>query len=56
MHWLILAGLPSFMYALTNHIDKHLLEGHFKVNGGVLALVLISAFVSIVELFDGGVG
>lgn len=48
--WLFLAGLPAFLYALTNHIDKHLLEKHFKCDDGVATLVLISALVSVVAL------
>jgi len=48
--WVFLAGAPSLLYAIGNHIDKHLLENHFKMKDGVAALVIISALVSVVAL------
>ena len=48
--WLVMSGLPSLMYAISNHIDKHLLEEHFVGEFGVVTLLLISALVSVVAL------
>lgn len=48
--WLSMAVIPSMLYAMCNHIDKHLLEEHFEGNLGVPALVLISALVSVVAI------
>ncbi len=48
--WLALAGLPSLLYAVCNHIDKHLLEDHFEGDLGVLTLLFVSALVSVIAL------
>lgn len=48
--WLVLAGLPSLLYAVTNHIDKHLLEKYFKSELGVNSLLVISSIVSVVAV------
>ena len=48
--WLLLAGVPSLLYALTNHIDKHLLDEHFADDLGPFTLLIISALVSAVAL------
>lgn len=45
-HWITLAGMPSFLYAVCNHIDKHLLDRYFKGRLGVLTLLFVSAIVS----------
>ncbi|RJQ35259.1 DMT family transporter [Candidatus Parcubacteria bacterium] len=45
MSWFLFALIGPFLYALTNHIDKHLLDKHFK-QGGVGTLVLFSSLLS----------
>lgn len=45
MHWFVFALLAPFLYAITNHIDKVLLERYFKTRG-VHALLLISTLLS----------
>jgi drug/metabolite transporter (DMT)-like permease len=49
MHWFVLALIGPFLYAITNHIDKILLEKYFK-GGGVGTLILFSSLLSIVAL------
>ena len=51
MSWLVFAFtlIGPFLYALTNHIDKHLLDKHFK-EGGVGTLVLFSSLLSAFAL------
>jgi uncharacterized membrane protein len=49
MTWFLLALVAPLLYALTNHIDKILLEKYFK-DGGVGTLILFSAFLSILAL------
>jgi len=49
MTWLLLALIGPFVYALTNHIDKILLEKYFK-EGGVGTLILFSSLLSIFAL------
>jgi len=49
MTWFFLALVAPFLYALTNHIDKILLEKYFK-DGGVGTLILFSALLSILAL------
>ena len=49
MSWFFLALVGPFLYALTNHIDKVLLEKHFK-EGGVGALLLVSSLLSALAL------
>ncbi len=49
MAWFFIALIGPFMYALTNHIDKILLEKYFKA-GGVGTLVLFSSFLSALAL------
>lgn len=45
----LLAIVPPFLYALTNHIDNILLEKYFK-EGGVGTLMLFSAFLAAIAL------
>lgn len=45
-----MAGIPSLLYAICNHIDKHLLEEYFEGDLGVPALLLVSALISVVAL------
>lgn len=49
MSWFFLALIGPFLYAMTNHIDKVLLEKYFK-EGGVGTLMLVSSLVSIFAL------
>lgn len=45
--WFFLALVGPFLYALTNHIDKNLLEKYFKEDG-VTTLLIYSAVLSLV--------
>ncbi len=49
MPWFILALVGPFLYAMTNHIDKVLLERYFK-EGGVGTLIIFSALLSALAL------
>jgi len=49
MTWFLIALVGPILYALTNFIDKLLLEKYFK-NGGVGTLVLISSLISVFVL------
>jgi drug/metabolite transporter (DMT)-like permease len=49
MTWFFIALIGPILYALTNFIDKLLLEKYFK-DGGVGTLVLISSLISIFVL------
>lgn len=49
MTWFFIALIGPFLYALTNHIDKHLLEKYFK-EGGVGTLLIFSAVLSALAL------
>jgi len=49
MHWFFLALIGPFLYALTNHIDKILLEKYFK-ESGVGTLMLFSSLLSALAL------
>lgn len=49
MSWFFIALVGPFLYALTNHIDKILLEKYFK-KGGVGTLLLFSSLVSALAL------
>jgi len=49
MQWFFIALIGPFMYALTNHIDKILLEKYFK-EGGVGTIILFSSLISVVVL------
>ncbi len=49
MTWFLLALVGPFMYALTNHIDKILLEKYFKTQG-VGTLILFSSILSLIAL------
>ena len=49
MLWFLIALIPPFLYAATNHIDKVLLEKYFK-EGGVGTLILFSSLLSILAL------
>jgi len=57
--WFFLGLVGPFLYALTNHIDKHLLRTYFKEDG-VLTLIMYSAMlalcvVPIAFIFDSSV-
>ncbi|MFA5840897.1 MAG: DMT family transporter [Candidatus Paceibacterota bacterium] len=49
MIWFFIALIGPFLYALTNHIDKVLLEKYFK-EGGVGTLILFSSLLSAMAL------
>lgn len=49
MTWFFVALIGPFLYALTNHIDKILLEKYFK-QGGVGTLLLFSSLLSVMAL------
>src|SRR3989339_1125863 len=49
MSWFFLTLIAPFLYALTNHIDKVLLERYFKVSG-VGSLMLYSSLLSALAL------
>lgn len=49
MSWFFLAIIGPFLYAMTNHIDKILLEKYFK-EGGVGTLILFSSLLSTLAL------
>ncbi|MBU0750106.1 DMT family transporter [Patescibacteria group bacterium] len=49
MSWFFIALIGPFLYALTNHIDKVLLEKYFK-EGGVGTLILFSSLLSALAL------
>lgn len=49
MTWFLLALVAPFLYAITNFVDKVLLEKYFK-EGGVGTLILFSALLSILAL------
>ena len=49
MSWFFIAIIGPFLYALTNHIDKILLERYFK-RSGVGTLILFSSLLSVLAL------
>jgi drug/metabolite transporter (DMT)-like permease len=49
MTWFLIALIGPFLYALTNHIDKILLEKYFK-EGGAGTLILFSSLLSAIAL------
>lgn len=49
MSWFFIALIGPFFYALTNHIDKILLEKYFK-ESGVGTLILFSSLLSIIAV------
>jgi drug/metabolite transporter (DMT)-like permease len=49
MSWFFLALIAPFLYALTNQIDKALLDKYFKVSG-VGTLIIFSGVLSILAL------
>lgn len=49
MNWFYIALIGPVLYAISNHIDKYLLEKYFK-GGEAGALVIFSALFSIVAL------
>lgn len=49
MTWFFLALIGPFLYAVTNYIDKILLEKYFK-SGGVGTLLIFSAVLSVLAL------
>jgi len=49
MSWFFLALIGPFLYALTNYIDKIILEKFFKT-GGVSTIILISSLLSVFVL------
>lgn len=49
MSWFFITLIAPFIYAMTNHIDKILLEKYFK-ESGVGTLILFSSLLSVVAL------
>ncbi|MCA9358395.1 DMT family transporter [Candidatus Kaiserbacteria bacterium] len=49
MTWFLVALIGPILYAITNHIDKHLLEKYFSVSG-VGTLLIFSSLASILAL------
>lgn len=49
MNWFFIALIGPFFYALTNHIDKILLDKYFK-EGGVGTILLFSSLLSVFAL------
>ncbi len=49
MSWFLLALVGPFLYAVTNYIDKILLEKYFR-QGGVGTLMIFSALLSVLAL------
>ncbi|MEZ4195538.1 MAG: hypothetical protein R3B53_04085 [Candidatus Paceibacterota bacterium] len=49
MTWFFITLIAPFIYAMTNHIDKILLEKYFK-ESGVGTLILFSSLLSIIAL------
>lgn len=49
MTWFLVSLVGPIFYAITNHIDKHLLEKYFKVSG-VGTLLIFSSLASILAL------
>ena len=49
MHWFLIALIGPFLYAITNHIDKYILEKYFKA-GEEGALVLFTALSTVIAL------
>jgi drug/metabolite transporter (DMT)-like permease len=49
MTWFLIALVGPIFYAITNHIDKHLLDRYFK-EGGVGTLMLFSSLLSVLAL------
>jgi drug/metabolite transporter (DMT)-like permease len=49
MHWFFITLAGPFFYALTNHIDKVLLDKYFKA-AGVGTLMIFSSFLAILAL------
>lgn len=49
MQWFFIALIGPFMYAMTNHIDKILLEKYFK-QGGIGTILLFSSFLAVLVL------
>lgn len=49
MTWFLIALIGPFLYAITNYIDKVLLEKYFK-EGGVGTLLIVSALLSALAL------
>ncbi|MCA9361947.1 hypothetical protein KC906_01095, partial [Candidatus Kaiserbacteria bacterium] len=49
MTWFLVALVGPILYALTNHIDKILLEKYFK-QSGVGTLILFSSLLSVLAL------
>ncbi len=47
MNWFLLALIGPFLWAISNHIDKFLLEKYFK-NKGVGSLMMYSSLIGIV--------
>lgn len=49
MNWFAIAFIAPLFWAISNHIDKYLIEKYFK-EGGVGALIIFSALIGIVLL------
>ena len=49
MNWFFIALIAPVLWAITNHIDKHLINKYFK-GGGVGALLIFSSLIGIFVL------
>lgn len=49
MHWFLIAIGAPLLWAVTNHIDKHLLDKHLK-RGGAGTLMIFSSVIGIITL------
>lgn len=49
-HWLTIALIAPFLWAIVNHADKYLLSKYFKNNGGVGPLMIFSTLFGAVVL------
>ena len=59
MNWFLVALLPPFLWSISNHIDKYLINKYFQ-NAGAGALVIFSALIGtvllpVIALFTPGV-
>jgi len=49
MNWFIIALIAPFLWAITNHIDKHLINKYFR-KGGVGSIIIFSSLIGIFVL------
>lgn len=50
MNWLIISLIPPFVWALTNHLDKYILNKFFKGRDSGPFMILVSISISIAAL------